>query len=196
MKLGLRDPSPSGDEDDQLLMRIAKGDQTAFRSLMERHARPMLSLAQRTLGQAEDADEVVQEAFLKVWTMAAGWQPDGTARFSTWLYRVVLNACIDRKRRKTMAPLDDAGDPVDPAQNSHDHAVARERHALVRDAMGDLPDRQREALSLHYFSELTAPKAAEILGLSVSALEALLVRGKKGLRQALARRGIAGLGDV
>lgn len=127
---------------------------------------------------------------------APGWRDDGPARFSTWLYRVVLNASIDRRRRRSFAPLDEASDAVDDAPSGYDDAMACERRHLVLSAIAQLPERQRAALSLHYFAEISAREVAEILGVSLSALEALLVRGKRALRKDLTGAGISGLGDV
>jgi RNA polymerase sigma-70 factor, ECF subfamily len=185
-----------GGTDDDLLLAIAKGDQLAFRRLMERHAKPMLALAQRTTGSAEDADEVVQEAFLKVWRLAGRWEVGGAATFSTWFYRVVFNACLDRRRRAPMAPLEEAGMPVDPAPIGFETAQSKQRRAAIVDAIEQLPRRQKEAVWLYYFGEVTAPEAAEILGMSLSALEALLVRGRRSVKKALTKRGILTLGDI
>lgn len=185
-----------GPGDDALLVGTAAGNRHAFQCLMERHSRSMLALAQRIVGNAHDADEVVQETFLKVWSMAARWQPEGRARFSTWLYRVVLNASLDRLRRTPMAPLDEACEIADPAPSSLEQTLARQRHRIIVQALAQLPPRQQAALSLHYFGEISGPQAAEVLNLSLSACEALLARGKKTLRKALAGFGVTGLGDI
>ena len=192
-------PGPSADGhsgDDGMLRAIAEGDRGAFARLMERHARPMLALATRVTRNPDDADEIVQEAFLKVWVMAPKWQADGEAKFGTWLYRVVLNACLDRGRRAPFSPLEDAGDPPDPGPAGLDLAMATQRDTILSSAMANIPTRQRQALTLYYFSDLSASQAAEILDLSVSALEALLVRGKRSLRAMLQRQGIGGIGDL
>jgi len=182
--------------DDELLRAIAQGDRRSFQRLMERHVRAMLALSTRVVRNPDDADEIVQEAFLKVWTLAPRWRPDREAKFSTWLYRVVLNASLDRLRRVRFVPVEEAGDPADPSPGGEDRAVERQRERLVSEAMAEMPARQREALSLYYFSDLTAPEAARVLDLSLTAMEALLVRGKRSLRGALARLGIRGIGDV
>jgi len=182
--------------DDRLLYDAANGDRRAFQRLMERRARPLMVLATRITGNEADADEVVQEAFLKVWEMAPRWRTDGGARFSTWVYRVVLNASIDVRRRRPLNTLEEAGELADDGADGLDQAVARQRQVVVRQAMETLPQRQRTAVMLHYFGEISAPEAARILGLTVSAMEALLVRGKRGIRMALAQRGVTGLGDV
>lgn len=193
---GVTDAADGDIGDDDLLRGIAGGDRRAFQRLMARHGKAMMVLAERTTGSADDADELVQEAFLKVWTMAPRWTPDGAAQFSTWLYRVVLNASLDRRRRRPVLPLEAAGDPADGRPGGLDLAMAGQRHRVVVAAMAELSARQREALSLHYFAELSAPEAARVLDLSLSATEALLFRAKRALKAALVRRGVTGLGDV
>lgn len=182
-------------EDDVLLRKIAEGCRRSFRRLMERHARSMLALAGRITGSADDADEIVQEAFLKVWAMASKWRPDGGARFSSWLYRVVLNLCLDRRRKRTERSLEGIEDRADPSPGALDTMLARQRQEMLRDAFSDLPVRQRAALSLFYFGELSAPQAARVLCVSVPAMEALLNRGKRSLKKVLVERGLTGAGD-
>ncbi|MBI3445045.1 MAG: RNA polymerase sigma factor [Magnetospirillum sp.] len=182
--------------DDHLLRAVADGNRRAFQRLMERHVRAMLALSTRVVRNADDADEIVQEAFLKVWTLAPRWQSDREAKFSTWLYRVVLNASLDRLRRVRFLPVEEAGDPADPGPGGLDQAMSRQRERLVSAAMSEMPARQRQALSLYYFSDLSAPEAAKVLSLSITAMEALLLRGKRNLKGALARLGIRGIGDV
>ena len=187
----MKDPS-----DDHLLALIGQGDREAFRRVLERHARIMLSLAERITGNPDDAAEVVQEAFLKVWTMASDWRVDGPAAFATWFHRVVFNASIDRRRRRPWIPLDEAPETVDPAPDGVTAAMLRQRRGAVLAAIGELPERQRDALLTHYFAESAGPEMAVRLGLSVGAVEALLVRARRALRKALIRRGITGIGDV
>lgn len=183
--------------DDDLLRRVADGDREAFRLVMERHGRAMVKLAQRVTGSAAIADEIVQDSFLKVWMMAPQWQSGGRARFSTWLYRVVLNACLDVRRRPVFHPLGEEAEEVpDIGVDGFDGRLALQRRAILEQALSSLPERQRLALSLHYFSELSAFQSAQVLEVSVSALESLLVRGKRTLRKTLARKGISSMADV
>jgi RNA polymerase sigma-70 factor (ECF subfamily) len=186
----------SAPSDDDLLGAVGAGDRQAFAVLMGRHTRAMLSLSQRITGNAIEADDIVQEAFMKVWLHAPHWQPDGAARFSTWLYRVVLNASIDRRRRPAFTAVDTLDEPVDTAPDGLQQAVRRQRAGLIRVALKDLPARQREALALHYFTGLSGPEAARVLEVSVASVEALLVRGKRALLAALRRRGVGQLGDL
>jgi RNA polymerase sigma-70 factor (ECF subfamily) len=173
-------------DDDLLLMRAGTGDQRAFRVLVSRHLQRSISLARRMTGNATEAEDVAQEAFLRVWQKASAWR-SGDARFSTWLYRVVVNLCLDRRRKKPMAPLEAAGDPSDPSPSVELKLVEDQKTRMVTEALATLPDRQRTALVLSYYEEMSNIAAAEVLGVSVSALESLLVRARKALRAELDR---------
>ena len=171
-----------GDGDRALLVLIGRGDHRAFQTLMRAHMSYVVRLAYRMVGNREDADEVAQEAFLRVWTAAPRWRHELDARFTTWLYRVVVNLGLDRRRRLAPVPLEEAGDPADPAPSSLDKVSADETARLVALALEDLPPRQRAAITLCYYAGVNGPEAAEILEISVSALESLLVRGRRALR--------------
>lgn len=190
------EPDDGSVGDNELLCAIAGGDRVAFRRLMARHTRSMLALATRITGNPDDADEIVQDTFLKIWSAAAKWRSDGPATFGTWVYRVVLNACLDRGRRAPFSPLEDAGDPPDPGVAGVDFVMARQRDSVLAHAMNHIPTRQKQALALYYFSDMSAPQAAQVLDLSVPALEALLVRGRRALKHILQRRGVEGTGDL
>ena len=186
-----------GDDDRALLALIGRGDHRAFQTLMRAHMSYVARLAYRMVGNREDADEVAQEAFLRVWTAAPRWRHDLDARFTTWLYRVVVNLCLDRRRRVTPLPLEAAGDPADPAPDSLQKVSADETSRLVARALEELPPRQRAAITLCYYVGVNGPEAAEILEISVSALESLLVRGRRALRLRLNDLGESDrLGDV
>ncbi len=172
------------DPDAELVARVGRGDRTAAQVLIRRHLPKMLGLARRMLGDSAEAEDAVQDAFLRLWTHAARWQP-GQAKFETWLYRVTLNKCFDRLRRRPVAPLDAAMDVPDPAPGP---ASGLENAALSRqieDALLALPERQRAAIQLCHFQECGNIEAADILGISVEALESLLSRGRRTLRARL-----------
>ncbi len=171
------------DSDEALMARVAKGDQRAYRTLAGRHLPVMLGLARRILGNAADAEEVVQEAMLRVWTHAPRWQP--LAAFRTWLTRVVVNLCLDRKRRAPWVALEAAGEIVDPAPDAAEQSEVDEREQLVASAIEELPARQRTAIVLTYSEGLSNAQVAEVLDTTVSAVETLLMRGKQNLRRAL-----------
>lgn len=171
------------DSDEALMARVARGDERAFQVLARRHLPAMLGLARRILRNAAEAEDVAQEALLRVWTHAPRWQP--LALFRTWLTRVVVNLCLDRKRRAPWVELEAAGDIVDPSPGATEKAEAGERERMVAGAIDKLPARQRSAIMLTYGEGMSNAEVAEILDTSVSAVETLLVRGKQNLRRAL-----------
>jgi RNA polymerase sigma-70 factor (ECF subfamily) len=171
------------DSDEALMARVARGDEPAYRMLTRRHLPVMLGLARRILGNAADAEDVAQEAMLRVWTHAPRWQP--LALFRTWLTRVVVNLCLDRKRRAPWVALESAGEIIDPAPGATEKAEQDERGRLLAAAIAELPARQRTAIVLTYSEGMSNAEAAEILDTSVSAIETLLVRGKQNLRARL-----------
>ena len=173
-----------GPSDHDLMARTAQGDGRAFRTLAGRHAGRALGLARRILGSDALAEEIVQDALLRVWINAPRWRPE--AAFRTWLYRVVVNLCLNEKRRPANVPLDQAGDPADPGPDAGAMLEARQRDRQLAAAIDALPARQRAAIVLTYQEGLGNAEAAAVLDISVSGLEALLVRAKRTLRAAFA----------
>jgi RNA polymerase sigma-70 factor (ECF subfamily) len=169
--------------DEDLMVRVAAGDEAAFRRLARRHLQRGLAVARRIAGNAADAEEVVQEALLRVWTHAPRWRP--TASYRTWFYRIVVNLCLDRRRRAAWMGLEEAGDPADPAPDAVTMIERDQTGRAVADAVAALPERQRAALVLTYYEGLGNEETAAVLGTSVSAVESLLIRGKRTLRERL-----------
>ena len=175
--------------DETLLVLYARGDAEAARELTDRMLPRALSVATRVLGDRAEAEDVAQEAMLRLWRIAPDWQT-GQAKVSTWLYRVTMNLCINlqRKRRGGTVALDDAPDPADNAPSAAEQLVAKARSDALQDALAQLPARQRQAVVLRHLEELANPEIAEILGVSVEAVESLVARGKRGLTAALDQR--------
>ena len=171
------------DSDEALMARVARGDERAFQLLSRRHLPAMLGLARRILGNAAEAEDVAQEALMRIWTHAPRWQP--LAQFRTWLTRVVVNLCLDRKRRAPWVGLEAAGDIVDPTPGAGEKTESDERERMLATAVDKLPARQRSAIVLTYGEGMSNAQVAEILDTSVSAVETLLMRGKQNLRRAL-----------
>ena len=165
------------------MARVAQGDERAFQLLSRRHLPAMLGLARRILGNAAEAEDVAQEAFMRVWTHAPRWQP--LAQFRTWLTRIVTNLCLDRKRRAPWVELEAAGEIADPGPDAGQKAEEDERERMLAAAIEKLSVRQRSAIVLTYGEGMSNAQVAEILDTSVSAVETLLVRGKQNLRRAL-----------
>jgi RNA polymerase sigma-70 factor (ECF subfamily) len=173
------------DSDEALMARVARGDEPAYRQLARRHLPVAVGLARRILGNSADAEDVAQEAMLRVWIHAPRWQP--LALFRTWFRRVVVNLCLDRKRRVAWVDLEAAGELIDPAANAGEQIERSERDKLVQAAIAELPARQRTAIALTYGEGLSNAEVADMLDTTVSAVETLLVRGKQNLRGALAK---------
>lgn len=171
------------DPDAPLVLRAGAGDHAACRALVDRYLTRVHRLALRVLGHVDDANEVAQETFLRVWQHAARWQP-GATRFSTWLFRIAHNLCMDTIRRRR--PHD--ADALETLGDEGAGAATHEREATVasvRAAVAALPARQRAALALCHFEQLTNIEAAAAMDVSVEALESLLARARRTLRERL-----------
>jgi RNA polymerase sigma-70 factor (ECF subfamily) len=177
--------SIDADPDDELVRRAGEGDAAAVQALVTRKLRRVLALAERMLGDPAEAEDVAQETFLKVWRNAPRWRP-GRARFDTWLHRVALNLCYDRLRRRREKPVAEPPETPDPGPAPDRGLAAADVGRRVRLALLDLPPRQREAIVLCHYQELGNIEAAQVMGVSVEALESLLSRGRRALRAALA----------
>lgn len=181
------------DPDAELVERVAQNDASAIRQLVARKLPRLLALAARMLGDRMEAEDVAQETFVRVWKQAPHWR-EGEARFDTWLHRVAMNLCYDRLRVRRETPDETATDPDGVADEGERIGIggpeavleARQHGARVREALAALPARQREALVLTYYQELSNAQAASLMGLSVDALESLLVRARRGVRARLA----------
>ncbi|MBB3872085.1 RNA polymerase sigma factor [Brevundimonas mediterranea] len=173
------------DPDEDLVRRVGQGDPAAAQTLVSRKLPRILALAQRMLGDAAEAEDVAQETLLKAWRQASKWTP-GQAKFDTWLHRVALNLCYDRLRRRREIPTETPPDRPDDGPAPDRGLLAAETGARVDGALKRLPDRQREALVLCHYQELTNIEAAALMSISVEALESLLSRGRRALRLALA----------
>jgi len=171
--------SPS---DHDLMARAATGDERAFRTLAERHAGAALKLARRILGNETMAEDAVQDAFLRVWINAPRWRPE--AAFRTWLYRIVVNLCLNVRRRAPELPLDAAVERADPGLAPDQQLEIGERDLRLAAAIAALPERQRAAVVLTYQEGFSNAEVAAVLDVSVSGVEALLVRARHALRAA------------
>jgi RNA polymerase sigma-70 factor (ECF subfamily) len=176
-------------DEEALLAQFAEGDGRAAALLTDRLGPRAFGVALRVLGNRAEAEDVAQEAMLRLWRMAPDWQP-GQARVSTWLYRVVMNLCIDQKRRQRRGHLDlDAvPDPPDPAKGAPERLQEDARHDALQAALMQLPERQRQAVILRHLEELANPDIAAIMDISVEAVESLTARGKRALAGILAER--------
>lgn len=178
------DRDPAGDPDAALLRRYAAGDAAAARLLAAALTPRLFAHAYRVLGDRAEAEDVTQEAMLRLWRIAPDWQ-EGQARVTTWLYRVVANLCTDRFRKRPAQPLEDIEEPVDPAVGAEQALQTAARHDALQAALSGLPERQRQAVVLRHIDGLANPEIAVILETGVEAVESLIARGKRGLQKAL-----------
>lgn len=176
--------APVNEPDETLMRRVGTGDHAACRALVERHLKRIVAFASRVLGDCTMAEDVAQEVFLRLWSQAQRWRPSG-ARLTTWLHRIALNLCLDRLARRRETPLDDIDEPVDP--QPHPTVLLQEQNLSqqVGKALEELPDSQRIAITLCYYQELRNSEAAQLMEISVEALESLLARGRRTLKSRL-----------
>lgn len=175
------------DPDADCIASAAGGDERAFARLVDRHLKRVHGLAYRALGSRTEAEDVTQESMLRAWRQLPDWQP-GVARFSTWLQRVTLNLVNDRLRaRREQISLEQI-ELVSSAPGPDRQLASEQRSARVQNALQRLPERQRDALLLCHFDGQGNIEAAATLGISIEALESLLARGRRKLRDELLMR--------
>ncbi|MEW9919425.1 RNA polymerase sigma factor [Marimonas sp. MJW-29] len=171
-------------EEAALLRRYAEGEPAAARLLAQRLTPRVYGHALRVLGNPAEAEDVAQEAMMRLWRIAPEWRT-GEARVTTWLYRVVANLCTDRLRARETAPLDAVAEPEDGQPSAEARLQQVARVDALQAALDTLPDRQRQAVVLRHIEGLANPEIAAILEIGVEAVESLTARGKRALKQAL-----------
>ena len=178
-----------GMSDDALLVRYAAGDASAASELAKRHGPRAMGLAFRMLNDRAEAEDVAQEALLRLWRIAPDWE-EGRAQVSTWLYRVVQNLCTDRLRkgRRARVGLEGIADPEDPAPSAAQAMLMAARDAALQEALAALPERQRQTVVMRHIEGQANPEIAAQMDISVEAVESLTARGKRALARALAGR--------
>ncbi|MCP9629344.1 RNA polymerase sigma factor [Rhodopseudomonas palustris] len=170
------------DSDEALMAAVVAGRQPAFRVLMTRHMPRAIRVAQRIVRNAAEADDIGQEAFLRVWTKAASFDPQ-VARFTTWLYRIVLNLSFDRSRRPAHAPIEEAAEIASGEPAAVERLITDQQRRALDAAMARLSDRQRGAIALFHMEGLSGDEAARAMGLSPKAFESLLARARLALKK-------------
>ena len=179
--------------DEQLVALVKKGDHSAYSCLVKRHTNSLYRLALRTLGNSYDAEDVVQTVLIKFWQKPHKWNVD-KSRLSTWLYTVVLNACRDLQRKQSsnsrgilkVFDFESSGERMQQQSEEsllESNQLIYGRRSALLEAISDLPINQRDAINLVVFCELPQSQTAKVLGVSLKAVESLLVRAKRTLSQ-------------
>ena len=182
------DPASASIPDAALLLAFANGDGQAAADLAARLLPRVLAQATRMLSDPAEAEDVAQEAMMRLWKIAPDWR-QGEAQVSTWMYRVVANLCTDRlrKRRGAMS-LDQVAEPVDGTPSVTARMQTDLRMRALSDALAQLPDRQAQAVALRHLEGLSNPEIAQIMDISVRSVESLTARGKRALADIMAGR--------
>ncbi len=182
------------DPDAETIRRVAAGDDLAFEELVARHENAVYNTIYRFTNDRDEAADIAQEVFVKVWRFAASFA--GRSKFSTWLYRIVVNECLRtrRKRRSADKQLEKSELESAVSRESEEGAERRVRVETVRRAIAMLPEKQRLALVLSKFEGKSYGEVAEVLGVSVSAVESLLFRARAALKKRL--RGLRDRGEI
>lgn len=173
--------------DEVLLVAFGNGDRDAAFELTRRLTPRVLGYAARMLGDRAEAEDVAQDAMMRLWRIAPEWR-QGEAKVTTWLYRVVSNLCTDRLRRRRWVDIDAIPEPLDGAASVQAGMEEAERQAALSQALQGLPERQRQAVVLRHIEGMANPEIAAVMDMSVEAVESLTARGKRALAAALAER--------
>ena len=171
--------------DAPLLARIQEGDHAAFATLVERHGQRFYRLAYRFVRQRAEAEDIVQEAFLKLWVEPTRWRADRNAAFTTWFSRIIINRCLDARRKKNPLPLTEAMEVADTHTGAEDALIDAQRQRRLEIEIAQLPKRQQTALNLCFSDGISNQEAADIMQLPLKALQSLLMRAKTTLKQRL-----------
>ncbi len=174
--------------DEQIVGLVQNGDTRAFTELVRRHQDAVYAMALRFTGDSKDAEDVGQDVFLKAFRSLPGFK--GEARFTTWLYRIAYNLCIDwlrktRRSRGRNVPIEDAGDVADGGAGPESGLLSTEDKAGVKRAVGELEERYRSVVILHYYQKLSYDEISGALGIPVKTVETRLYRARRMLREKL-----------
>jgi RNA polymerase sigma-70 factor (ECF subfamily) len=170
--------------DGELMAWSRHGDRRAFDEIVLRHGPFALRVARRLVPDQAMAEDIVQEAMVRAWSQARQFDA-GRGQLTTWLYRIVVNLCIDARRRMTPDQIADDFDMPDPADTADTVMEHRERRVALVNAVRHLPVQQRAAMTLVYDEGLSGAEAGRVMGLSAKAIERLLARARAHIRDIL-----------
>lgn len=185
--------------DEALMQRAGAGDKAAFETLVRRHQRPVINFIFRFLQDPSEAEDLAQEVFLSIWKSAGTYRPD--AKFTTWLYRIAVNRCINQSRALKIRQWFSVFRPERPepeskenftavdegieAKTPEDRLIQSEQETKIKQALAALPQNQRLAMLLKTYNGFSYREIASIMNCSVSAVDSLLIRAKQNLQKKL-----------
>ena len=176
------DEKPLHLDDESLICQILKGSHEAFAILVNRHSNRFYRIAYRLVFSKDDAEDIVQEAFLKLWNRPNLWDPGKRAKFTTWFYRVVINLGLDLRKKKKLINLPEALESPDENSGADVLFDMHQKQALLEQFIHELPERQQLAVNLCFYEGLSNREAARIIGVKVKALQSLVMRAKTTLK--------------
>lgn len=183
--------------DESLMEHVWKNDHQAFTILVERRSEMFFASAYRIVMSKEEAEDVVQEAFLKIWDRPMLWKAGKKAKFTTWFYKIVMNIALDKLRKSSkVSKTEFLEDMVQGDPSQEKNMVVDEEQRALESALKTLPEKQFMALNLCFYEGLSNKEAAEVIGVNVKALESLLMRAKSGIKNYLHREGVLDKGEV
>jgi RNA polymerase sigma-70 factor, ECF subfamily len=172
-------------EDHELLALVQDGSHPAFAELVRRHTERYYRLAFRYLQNRAAAEDIVQDAFLKLWEDPHKWQPDKNTKFTTWFYRVVVNLCLDWQKKKQPVELNEDMLLIDDREGADEAMQRKQQQIALEGAIAALPERQRTAINLCYDEGLSNQDAADVMAVNLKALQSLVMRAKTSLKERL-----------
>jgi RNA polymerase sigma-70 factor, ECF subfamily len=172
-------------DDESLIRQIQEGNHQAFVEIVDRYSRRYYSISYRLLFCKNEAEDIVQQAFLKLWERRLVWNQNKGAKFTTWFYRVVVNLCLDHNRKKKPMPLAENLEITGQEDGQENLLEEKRKQGLLDCLIRDLPERQQLALTLCFYEGLSNKEASEIIGIKVKALQSLIMRAKTTLKEKL-----------
>lgn len=177
-------------DDESLMEHVKKHDHQAFSILVERHSDKFYASSYRIVMNKQEAEDIVQDAFLKLWDRPDIWKTGKGAKFTSWFYKIVMNLSFDRHRKfKNVKNLEDKEQNLGMAAEQYNDLQKNEEQIALDHALKLLPEKQLQALNLCFYEDISRKEAADIMSVSVKALESLLMRAKEGIRNELHRQG-------
>jgi RNA polymerase sigma-70 factor (ECF subfamily) len=174
-------------DDASLIRKIQQGSHEAFATIVNRYSNRFYRIAYRLVFNKGDAEDMVQEAFLKLWERPQLWNPSKQAKFTTWFYKVVINLCLDLNKKKKPLDLPEDKDLLDRHPGQDVLLGIHQEQALLEGFIKQLPERQQLALNLTFYEGLSNQEAADIIGIKVKALQSLIMRAKTTLKEKVKR---------